>query len=137
WQVVAAWGWNVLRLPGTIRRRVRTQSVRVVPDRSVRRYMAPATIRLRRWSESASRALIRPGDAGGEGLEQMEELGEPVPVGRRALAFARAPPVASARAVLAVIAASAYRHLYGRAPLQGAALAAPPPHPTAHFRGLL
>src|SRR5207248_3204245 len=58
WQVAESWGWNLVHLPGTIRRRVRAQSVRAVPDRSVRRYMAPATIRLRRWSEVGAGVLF-------------------------------------------------------------------------------
>ena len=40
--VVAAWGWNVANLPGTIARRARTQAVRTVPDREVRRSSAKA-----------------------------------------------------------------------------------------------
>src|SRR5204862_2979833 len=90
WQVLAAWGWNLLHLPGTIRRRVRAQSVRAVPDRSVRRYMAPATIRLRRWSDVASRVVFGtsaeegPG-AEGEHLEDMEEMQEVPPMSRRAV----------------------------------------------------
>jgi GT2 family glycosyltransferase len=54
WQSVQAWMWNLVHLPGTLRRRVRAQSVRAVPDRSVRRYMAPTTARLRRWTEAGS-----------------------------------------------------------------------------------
>jgi GT2 family glycosyltransferase len=52
YQVLAAWAWNLVHLPGTLRRRVRVQAVRSVPDRSVRRSMAPAWIRLRRFSGS-------------------------------------------------------------------------------------
>ena len=37
--LLAAWGWNIVHLPGTISRRVRTQSVRTVPDRHLRRFM--------------------------------------------------------------------------------------------------
>src|SRR5204862_4360899 len=100
WQVLAAWGWNLLHLPGTIRRRVRAQSVRAVPDRSVRRYMAPATIRLRRWSDTGSSVLLRRGtDRPGvdlEHVEDLEELEESAPFGRRAVGFARAHPVATA-----------------------------------------
>ena len=138
WQVLAAWGWNLLHLPGTIRRRARAQSVRAVPDRSIRRYMAPATIRLRRWSESASGALFPTQRvAEGEPLEEMEELGPPQPFGRRALSFARAHPIASAWVLVAVVAAFAYRHLYGGAQLQGGALAIPPAHAGDYFRELV
>src|SRR5207248_10051453 len=58
YQVVAAWGWNVANLPGTIARRVRAQAVRTVPDREVRRYMSPAGDRLRRWASTARQTLL-------------------------------------------------------------------------------
>ncbi|MFN2544833.1 MAG: glycosyltransferase [Actinomycetota bacterium] len=138
WQVLAAWGWNLLHLPGTIRRRVRAQSVRAIPDRSVRRYMAPATLRLRRWAEIASRTLVgRGGGLAPEELEGLEDLEEPPAITRRALSLARAHPVATACVLTAVLAAFAYRGLYGGGALQGGALALPPPHPTDYFRELL
>src|SRR5439155_17864368 len=58
YQVLAAWGWNVIHLPGTLRRRVRAQAVRAVPDRSIRRAMASSTIRLRRWALAAGQSLL-------------------------------------------------------------------------------
>ena len=47
--LLAAWGWNIGRLPGALRRRVRVQSVRAVPDRSIRRFMESGAMRMPRW----------------------------------------------------------------------------------------
>jgi GT2 family glycosyltransferase len=138
WQVLAAWGWNLLHLPGTVRRRVRAQSVRAVPDRSVRRYMAPATLRMRRWAELASRTVLGRGEGiAPEAIEEMEELEEPPPLGRRILALMRAHPIATAWIALVVVGVFATRHLVGSEPLQGGALAAPPGAPSDYFRELL
>src|SRR5207302_4118645 len=57
-QVVGAWGWNLAHLPGTVRRRRRVQATRAIPDRSVRRTMAPAWIRMRAWGMSAIQGLV-------------------------------------------------------------------------------
>ena len=57
YDVVAAWGWNVAHLPGTVRRRFRAQSVRRVKDRDIRRFMESATVRLPRWLDEASAIL--------------------------------------------------------------------------------
>ena len=142
WQTFAAWGWNLLHLPGTVRRRVRAQSVRTVPDRSVHRYMAPATMRLRRWNETAAgilfgrrRAAAREG-VDLESIEELEELEEPPPLGRRAMSFARAHPIATALFLLAIVAGFAYRHLF-RGAISGGALAVPPATPTDYFHELL
>lgn len=134
WQVLRAWGWNLIRLPGTIRRRVRAQSVRVVPDRAVRRYMAPATIRLRRWFEIASQILLGRG-GGGAGLEELE--GAPAALRARAVSLARAHPVAVAWVLFVGLAALAYRHMLGPEPLQGGALPEFPAGPSGFFQELL
>lgn len=57
YDVVAAWGWNLAHLPGTVRRRLRAQSVRTVKDRDIRRFMESATVRLPRWLDEASAIL--------------------------------------------------------------------------------
>jgi len=142
WQTVQAWVWNLGHLPGTLRRRVRAQSVRAVPDRSVRRYMAPTTARLRRWTEAGSGVLFgrRAGErtsADLESLGDIDSLEEPAPLGRRALSFARAHPIATALLLLLVVGAFADRFLVGSSPLSGGALAAPPSSPSDYFRELL
>src|SRR5205807_6593707 len=57
YQATAAWGWNLAHLIGTGRRRARAQSVRAVPDRRVRQYMAPSWIRLDRWTRNMVESL--------------------------------------------------------------------------------
>lgn len=57
WELLSAWGWNVSHLPGTVRRRLRTQSVRRTKDRQVRRFMESAALRLPRWIDEASQIL--------------------------------------------------------------------------------
>ena len=118
YQILAAWGWNVTHLPGTLRRRVQAQAVRSVPDRDVRRYMAPAGIRLRRWASAAAQ-LVLPGRA-------VEGESQAVPLRVRAVRFAMRHPVASSWMVGALLALVAYRHLFGASPLLGGGLAQTP-----------
>lgn len=129
YQLLAAWGWNVLHLPGTLRRRVRAQAVRSVPDRTVRRSMAPTGIRLRKWAQTAGQALLPRGEAA--------EEGPPVAARIRALRFARDHPVATAWALAAVVAAIAYRHLWPASPLFGGALGEWPATSSGFFRELV
>jgi GT2 family glycosyltransferase len=134
WQLLAAWGWNVVHLPGTLRRRVRTQSVRSIPDRSLRRYMAPLTVRVRGWIESARTLTAReePELDTERPLEEQEELELPS-LGARTMGFARAHPVATAWVLVAVVAAFAYRHIVGPGPVQGGAIEVFPSTPGAFF----
>lgn len=129
YQVLAAWAWNVVHLPGTLRRRVRVQAVRTVPDRAVRRSMAPAWIRLRRWAQSAAQSLL-PGTP--------EEEGEPevVPRSARVLRVAREHPVATAWVLAVLVGALAYRGLLGASSLTGGGLGAFPDTPGGFFREL-
>lgn len=46
WQVLRAWGWNVLQLPGTLRRRRQLRGGRVRSDRELDRLFAPLGQRL-------------------------------------------------------------------------------------------
>ena len=127
YQVLAAWGWNVAHLPRTVRLRIRAQAVRRVPDRSVRRSMAPTGIRVRRWGQTAAEALLPP----------REEIDQPEPPARRALGFARNHPVASAWAMALLVAALAYRNLLGAPVLVGPGLGAFPASPTGFFNELV
>ncbi|HEY7283136.1 MAG TPA: glycosyltransferase family 2 protein [Actinomycetota bacterium] len=139
WQVVVALLWNVAHLPGTIRRRIRAQAVRSVPDRAVRRYMAPAGLRLRRWADTAG-ALFRrteePALDEERPVDEQEELVLPT-LGARTMSLARAHPVATAWAAFAVLAFLAYRPLWGHAPLTGGALPSFPAAPTGFFHEFL
>ncbi len=139
WQVLAAWAWNLLHLPGTIRRRIRAQAVRSVPDRAVRRYMAPAGLRLRRWADTAG-SLLRRGepieDEDERPVDEQEELVLPT-LGARTVSLARSHPVATAWVLFAGLAVIAYRHLWGPDPLTGGALPAFPAAPTGFFQEFL
>ena len=118
YDLLAAWGWNIAHLPGTLNRRVRAQSVRSVRDRHVRRFMA-STFRLPRWFERAEAILD-------EGLEQLEdeELGRPLP--RRAASVAAGHPVLLGSVLALALAGLAVRHFFGPEVLSGGALAAFP-----------
>ncbi|HXF57278.1 MAG TPA: glycosyltransferase family 2 protein, partial [Actinomycetota bacterium] len=126
-QVLAAWGWNLLHLPGTLRRRRRVQSVRRVPDRVVRRSMAPTWIRLRRWVAAAVEELLPPWARAGQ-------AGQPLRV--RLAQVAADHPGLVAWPLAAVLALVSYRGLLGADPLVGGALGAPPGAPSAYFREL-
>jgi GT2 family glycosyltransferase len=129
YQLLTAWGWNLVHLPGTIRRRVRAQAVRSLPDRVVRRAMAPTTIRLRRWAQAAAQSLLPQRDE----AAQAEE----VRVRTRAFRFARDHPAATAWVLASVAAAVAYRHLLGASALVGGGLGAFPSSAFAFFEELV
>lgn len=125
--LLAAWGWNVVHLPGTLRRRLRAQSVRSARDRSVRRFMA-STFRLPRFLERAEELLE----------EQLEEATEEAPRLRdQAASIAAAHPVIVASVLGVILAALAYRRFVGPEMLQGGALAAFPARSADFFRELL
>jgi GT2 family glycosyltransferase len=135
YQVVAAWGWNVINLPGTLARRFRAQRGRKVSDREVRRYMAPAGERLRRWAALARQALIPPRaepELGDEEGEMALRVPVRVQLGRLALAH----PAGAAWLLAGVLAAISYRNLFGTSLLEGGALARFPAAPTDFFREL-
>ncbi len=132
YQLLGAWVWNATRLPGTIARRVRAQSVRVVPDRSIRRFMAPEWIRLRRWLEAGGTLV-----AGDLDVPEEEEAQPVVPLRARAASVARGHPVAAAWVAAAVLCAFAYRHLTGPGALAGGVLPHFPSGPADFFRELI
>ena len=129
YDLISAWGWNLLRLPGTLRRRIRAQRVRAVKDRGVRPFMA-SSFRLPRWFERAEEFLD-------EGLEELEdeELGRPLP--RRAASIAAGHPVLLGSVAAVVLGALAVRHFVGPEVLSGGALAAFPEQAQAFFRELV
>jgi len=127
YDLVAAWGWNMLHLPGTIRRRVRVQSVRAVRDRHVRRFMASA-FRMPRWFERAEEILD----------EQLEEGEEEEPrLRERATSLALAHPVLVAVVLAIGLGALAVRHFIGPEVLQGGALLPFPAQASGFWNELL
>jgi GT2 family glycosyltransferase len=130
YDLLAAWGWNLLHLGGTIRRRVRAQSVRSVRDGSVRRFMA-SPFRIPRWFERAEEFL----DEGFEGA--LEEEPETRQLSRRAASIAIGHPVLIASAIGIVLGALAVRQFVGPESLSGGALAAFPGSASDFFRELV
>jgi GT2 family glycosyltransferase len=126
--LLAAWGWNVVHLPGTLRRRVRAQAVRSVADRKIRPFMA-STFRLPRWFEQAEAFLD-------EGLEEfaLEEDDRPLP--RRAAGVAAGHPVLLGSILAIGLGALAVRSFVGPEVLTGGALAAFPAQLADFFREL-
>ena len=128
YQLLSAWRWNLVRIPGTLRRRWRAQRVRAVRDRMVRQSMAPAGIRLRRWMLAAASTLLP------QSIET--EGGPPVPVAVKVVRYVGAHPVAAAWGVGSVVALVAYRTLFTASPLVGGALGTPPSSPLGYFTEL-
>ncbi len=128
--LIAAWAWNIVHLPGTLRRRVRAQSVRAVRDRSVRRFMA-ATFRVPRWFERAEEFLE----------EDLESIGvepdAPLLRRRRAAHIALGHPVLLGSIIGATLLAAAVRHLLGPETIGGGALPVFPESADAFFHELL
>ncbi|MFL5735867.1 MAG: glycosyltransferase [Actinomycetota bacterium] len=130
WQILSAWGWNIRRLPGTLARRRRTQSARKVPDREVRRYMAPSSVRVRRWFEAAGE-LVEPIVAA-DGDEPAA-----VPLRSRAASLAGSRPVFVGWTVGILVAVVAMRRLFGGTVLDGGALPVFPAHAQSFYTELL
>jgi GT2 family glycosyltransferase len=130
WQVLSAWGWNLRHLPGTLARRRRTQSARKVPDRTVRRYMAPSSVRVRRWFEAAGE-IVEPIVAT-DGEEPSA-----VPFRARAASLAGSRPVLVGWTIGILVGLVAMRRLFGGTVLEGGALPVFPAHPQSFYTELL
>jgi GT2 family glycosyltransferase len=128
YELLAAWAWNLTHLPSTVRRRVRAQSVRKVPDRRIRRFMESEFFRPPRWFVEAERIL-------GEQIE-LEEEGER-PVRARFASLAGRHPVLVAWTVGLGVMALAFRFLVGPEVLQGGALATFPVELMGFFHELV
>ncbi|MGH2710385.1 MAG: glycosyltransferase family 2 protein, partial [Actinomycetota bacterium] len=89
---IAAWWWNLVHLPGTIRRRARSQAIRRVRDHEITRFMTPAGSRLEGWLRRGSVLLT------GNRAAAVEEGEEPevAPLGRRVASLLVDHPVAVA-----------------------------------------
>jgi GT2 family glycosyltransferase len=127
YELAAAWTWNLVHLPSTLRRRVRAQSVRTVGDGAVRRFMQSALIRMPRWFQQAERIFE----------EQLEDEDAHVPVRARALSLGSQHPVLVGWVVGAAVALLSYRVLISVPRLEGGALPDFPGPATAYFGELL
>jgi GT2 family glycosyltransferase len=129
YELLSAWAWNLVHLPSTLRRRVRAQAVRTVPDRAVRRFMQTEFFRLPRWFVEAERIL--------EEQIEMEEEPERPPVRARFASLAASHPVLVAWALGIAVASIAYRFLIAPQVLQGGVLGVLPSGPTAFLHELV
>jgi GT2 family glycosyltransferase len=118
YDLLAAWTWNLVHVPGTIARRVRAQSVRSVRDRELRRFMEATGVRLPRWFESAGRIL--------EEQRELDDEDAEVSAGRRlrdrTASLVGQHPVFVASTLAIIVGAVAFRSLIGPEPLAGGAL---------------
>jgi GT2 family glycosyltransferase len=131
-ELAAAWGWNVAHLPGTLARRRRAQRARRVPDRSLKRFMESAGVRLPRWFATAERII--------EEQRAIDEADEGEPIRRRlrdrTASLVGSHPVIVASFVALVVGAAATREVVGTASLVGGALPHFPSTPGGLFAEL-
>jgi GT2 family glycosyltransferase len=129
-QMLAAWGWNVIHLPGTIRRRARTQAVRRVRDHEITRFMTPAGSRLEGWLRQGSAILT------GSRAAAVEEGEEPevAPLGHRVVSVLVAHPVAVAMIIGIPLTLLAFRGVLFVPHIEGGAYPTMPGTSAAFFR---
>ncbi len=131
YDLLAAWGWNIAHLPGTLGRRRRVQRVRRIKDRRLRRFMESAGLRLPRWFQTAERIL--------EEQRQIEEGDEGRPVTRRLrdrASLVGSHPVIVGSFVGLVVGAVAIRGLLGPGVLAGGVLPSFPAKASGFFQEL-
>ncbi|MGE5227153.1 MAG: glycosyltransferase family 2 protein [Planctomycetaceae bacterium] len=133
YELVAAFGWNVVHLPGTWSRRRKAQKARRVRDHALRHYMESAGLRIPRWFQTAERLLEEQRE-----LDEEEE-GQPAALRmrHRTASFVSTHPVIVACALGLIVGALSARHLLGPARLAGGALPAFPATPDGFFRELV
>lgn len=117
-QVLAAWGWTLLRFPGTVRRRVRLHAVRAAKEREVNATMAPTSARLRRWAGQVSAVLF----PGGTGELAPEDEVAFVPLRERVGGFLGRYPTAMALGLGLLLTLFSFRGVLFASPLQGGAM---------------
>jgi GT2 family glycosyltransferase len=131
-EVMSAWGWNVVHLPGTVRRRFRAQALRQVPDRDVGRFLSPATARLTRWGQQASALILGRRTAR---VEEGDELEAP-PLPRRLASVVTAHPVAIAMIAASIFTLVAFRSVLFVPGIEGGVLPVFPDSSTQFFEAL-
>lgn len=128
-EILSAWGWNLVHLPGTVSRRYRARAARRVPDREIARFMSPAGGRLQRWAIQASGLLM-----GGRAaqVEEGEELEAP-PLRQRVASVVSDHPVAFAWIGAAIVTAVAFRDVLFARGIEGGAYPVFPPEAASFF----
>jgi GT2 family glycosyltransferase len=133
WDLLAAWGWNVTHLPGTLKRRRRVQKMRRTKDRQLRRFMESAGLRLPRWFQTAERILEE------QRAIEDDEQGEPVSrrLRDRTASLVGTHPVIVASFFGLVIGAVVIRFLVGPEAIAGGVLASFPSSPGGFVNELM
>ena len=133
YELLAAVGWNVAHLPGTLSRRRGIQRSRRVRDHALRRFTESAGLRLPRWFQTAERILEEQREWG------EDEADEPAArrLGHRTVSLVSAHPVIVTCFVATIVVAVAVRSLVGSGPLVGAALPTFPSSPSGFLAALV
>jgi len=126
--LLAAWGWNVAHLPGTLSRRREAQRARRVNDRALHRFMESAGLRLARWFETAERILDQPLDIGADEQEPVRRRFR-----ERTASLVATHPVLVASTLGVLVGVVAMRGLWGSSGLAGGVLPAFPPTASGFF----
>lgn len=133
YDLLAAWGWNIAHLPGTVARRRRIQRVRRVKDHQLRRFMETAGVRWPRWFQTAERIL--------EEQREIELDEEDQPASRRlrhrTASLVGAHPVIVASTLGIVVGVVVIRFMFGTQVLVGGALPAFPSSPSGFMAELV
>ena len=133
YDVVAAIGWNVAHLPGTLRARRRVQKHRRIKDHVLRRFTESAGLRLPRWFMTAERILEEQREL------EAQDADEPAAVRlrQRTVSLVSTHPVIVACFLGIVVGALAARGLFGSGRLYGGAIPAFPSSPSGFFAELV
>ncbi|HET6714580.1 MAG TPA: glycosyltransferase family 2 protein [Actinomycetota bacterium] len=133
YDVLSAWGWNAAHVGGTLSRRRRIQRERRVKDRTVRRFMETAGVRLPRWFQTAERILVE--------QREIDERDEDETTSRRlrdrTASLVGSHPVIVGSFLGIVVGAVTIRFLFGADALAGGVLPAFPAGPDGFWAELV
>jgi GT2 family glycosyltransferase len=130
-QMLAAWGWNVVHLPGTIARRARVQAARRVSDHEISRFMTAGSP-IQRWLQQGSTLLTGTKAASVEEGEEPEDL----PLRERVASLFVAHPVAVGVTVALLLTLVAFRGVLFATSIEGGAFPVMPRSLGTFFREL-
>ncbi len=133
YELLAAIGWNIAHVPGTLSRRRKVQRARAVRDRELHRFTESAGLRIPRWFQKAEQIL--------EEQRELDEgdLGEPVQLRlrHRTASLVSTHPVMVASILGIVVGAVAARHILQPPQLWGGVLPSLPGTPAGFFSELV
>jgi GT2 family glycosyltransferase len=130
WHMFRGWGWNLVHLPGTVRRRARAQAVRHASDRDISQFMETAGSGFRRWALQTSSVLV----ARGETYAEEDEEPEIQPLRRRVGSLVAAHPAEVGLVVAILLSLLAFRDVLFVPRIEGGALPVFPADPFQFFR---